>query len=149
MDYLLFARELFVKNFCVSIKAIQVRKLIIKETILFYILRLIPFYFIKNIPYIRCVYLLDNIYFSNYSNNFSIKPMFLTFELINNNEITSIKETIKKYNLSVPFWFLLSNEKLECYDKFKIKFLLKGSIINKEGNIDDYKDKLIEDLFQM
>jgi hypothetical protein len=75
--------------------------------------------------------------------------MFLSFELINNDEITSIKETIKKYNLSVPFWFLLFNEKLESYDKFKIKFLLKGSIINKEGNIDDYKDKLIEDLFQM
>jgi hypothetical protein len=75
--------------------------------------------------------------------------MFLSFELLNNNEITSLKETIKKYNLSVPFWFLLSNEKLESYDKFKIKFFLKGSIINKEGNIDDYKDKLIEDLFQM
>jgi len=149
MDYLLFARELFVKNFCVSIKAIQFKKLIIKETIFFYLLRLIPFYFIKKIPYIRCIYLLDNIYFSNYSNNFSIKPMFLSFELINNDEITSIKETIKKYNLSVPFWFLLFNEKLESYDKFKIKFLLKGSIINKEGNIDDYKDKLIEDLFQM
>ena len=67
MDYLLFARELFVKNFCVSIKAIQFKKLIIKETIFFYLLRLIPFYFIKKLSYIRCVYLLDNIYFSNYS----------------------------------------------------------------------------------
>ena len=149
MDYLLFARELFVKNYCVTLKVIQFNKLIIIDSIFFYLLRLIPFFFIKNIPCIRCIYLLDNIYFSNYSKNFSIKPMFLSFELINNDEITSIKETIKKYNLSVPFWFLLSNEKLESYDKFKIKFLLKGSLINKEGNVDDYKDKLIEDLFQM
>jgi hypothetical protein len=149
MDYLLFVRELFVKNYCVTLKAIQFKKLIIKDSIFFYLLRLIPFFFIKNIPCVKCVYLLDNIYFSNYSNNFSIKPMFLSFELLNNNEITSLKEIIKNYNLSVPFWFLLSNEKLESYDKFKIKFLLKGSIINKEGFIDDYKDKLIEDLFQM
>jgi hypothetical protein len=152
MNYLLYFREVFVKNFCISTRAVQINNIIIKDSLMFYLLRLIPFYFIKNIFYflnIKCIYLLDNIYFSNYSNNFSIKPIFLSFEILNNYETISIKETIKKYNLTVPFWFLLHNEKLQKYDRFKIKFLLKGSIVIKEGSIDEYKNKLIEELFQM
>ena len=152
MDYLLYIREVFINNFCVSIQSIQINKTIIKNSILFTLLRIIPFFIIKflfNFFNIKYVYLLDNIYFSNYSNNFSIKPMFLSFELLSSNEVTSIKDIMRKYNLTIPLWFLLYNEKLEAYDKFRIKFLLKSTITNREGSIDDYKDKLIENLFQM
>jgi hypothetical protein len=151
MDYLFFLRQLFINNFGVSIKSLQFHRMIIKNSVVFYFFRIIPFVLIKfiiNLLNVKYIYLLDNIYFSNYSNNFTIKPMFLSFELIKNNDsIISIKEIIKKYNLSVPLWFLLCNEKLENYDTIKIKFLLKGSIVNKEIIIDEFKDKLLEDLF--
>ena len=151
MDYLFFLRQSFINNFGVSIKSLQCQRIIIKNSVVFYFLRIIPFILIKfiiNLLNVKYIYLLDNIYFSNYSNSFTIKPMFLSFELIKNNDsIISIKEIIKKYNLSVPLWFLLYNEKLENYDTIKIKFLLKGSIINKEIIIDEFKDKLLEDLF--
>jgi hypothetical protein len=152
MDYLLFIRELIITNFGVSIKSIQIRKSIFQNFILFNILRLIPFYFMKmflNCLNIKYIYSLDNIYFSNYSKGFSLKPLFLAFELSNNEETVSIKETMKNYNLSVPFWFLINNEKLEKFNKFKIKFISNGTINTKEGLIDDYKNILIEDLFQM
>lgn len=151
MDYLFFLRQSFINNFGVSIKSLQCQRTIIKNSVFFYFLRIIPFILIKfiiNLLNVKYIYLLDNIYFSNYSNSFTIKPMFLSFELIKyNDSIISIKEIIKKYNLSVPLWFLLYNEKLENYDTIKIKFLLKGSIVNKEIIIDEFKDKLLEDLF--
>ena len=148
MNNLLYIRELFINNFCISIKAIQIKKFILKDSIFFYLFRLIPFYFIKKCINFNYIYLLDNIYFSNYSNSYSIKPIFISFELSNNDEIISIKENIKKYNLSIPLWFLLYNEKFENYKNFKIKFISKGTMITKEGCIDDYKNKLLEDLFE-
>ena len=88
------------------------------------------------------VFLLDNIYFSNYSNTLSLNPMYLLFEISNQNEITSVKDNLKKYNNSVPFWFFIYNEKLNEYTYFKIKSLFKTN----EGLIEDYKNKLIKDL---
>lgn len=141
MRCFLWLREVFINNFCVSIKAIEINKIIITNSIFLNLLRLVPFYIIKKLN-IKCIFLLDNIYFSNYSNTLSLNPMYLLFEISNQNEITSVKDNLKKYNNSVPFWFFIYNEKLNEYTYFKIKSLFKTN----EGVIEDYKNKLIKDL---
>ena len=80
MDYLFFLRQLFINNFGVSIKSLQFHRMIIKNSVVFYFFRIIPFVLIKfiiNLLNVKYIYLCDNIYFSNYSNGFTIKPMFL------------------------------------------------------------------------
>ena len=141
MRCFLWLREVFINNFCVSIKAIEINKIIITNSIFLNLLRLVPFYIIKKLN-IKCIFLLDNIYFSNYSNTLSLNPMYLLFEISNQNEITSVKDNLKKYNNSVPFWFFIYNEKLNEYTYFKIKSLFKTN----EGVIEDYKNKLIKNL---
>ena len=143
--YFISIRQFFVNNFCISIKSIEINKLFITNYILLFLIRLIPFYFIKTLK-LRCIYLLDDIYFSNYSENLSINPLTISFDLSNGIEIISVKENLKKYNFSVPFWFFIKNEKLENYSIFKIKQFVQGKIISKEGFIEINKDKLIKDL---
>jgi hypothetical protein len=114
MSYFVSIREFFINNFCVSILAIEINKKIITNSILLNLLRLIPFYFIKKLN-IKCIYLIDNLYFSTYSNALTINPMYLSFEVLNSGEITSVKDNLRKYNYSVPFWFFIQNEKLDEY----------------------------------
>ena len=70
LNYFISIRQFFVNNFCISIKSIEINKVIIKNYILLFLIRLIPFYFIKALK-LKCIYLLDDIYFSNYIENLS------------------------------------------------------------------------------
>jgi len=73
MDYYLYLRETFINNFNVSIKAIKIKKFIIKNYYLLFCFRFFPFYFFKLLIHfldklnlnIQYVYMIDNIYFSN------------------------------------------------------------------------------------
>jgi hypothetical protein len=141
MSYLVSIREFFINNFCVSILSIEINKKIITNSIVLNLLRLIPFYFIKKLN-VKCIYLIDNLYFSTYSNSLTINPMYLSFEVLNSSEITSVKDNLRKYNYSVPFWFFIQNEKLDEYTHYKVRNLFKSH----EGAIEDSKDKLIKDL---
>ena len=145
LNYFISIRQFFVNNFCISINAIEINKTIITNYILLFFIRLIPFYFIKTLK-LKCIYLLDDIYFSNYTENLSINPLTISFDLYNDSEMISVKENLRKYNFSVPFWFFIKNEKLENYSIFKIKQFVGGKLINKEGFIENNKDKLIKDL---
>jgi hypothetical protein len=141
MSYFVSIREFFINNFGVSILAIEINKKIIINSILLNLLRLIPFYFIKKLN-VKCIYLIDNLYFSTYSNTLTINPMYLSFEVLNLGEITSVKDNLRKYNYSVPFWFFIQNEKLDEYTHYRVRNLFKSH----EGAIEDNKDKLIKDL---
>jgi hypothetical protein len=68
--------------------------------------------------------------------------MYLSFEVLNSGEITSVKDNLRKYNYSVPFWFFIQNEKLDEYTHYRARNLFKSH----EGVIEDNKDKLIKDL---
>ena len=154
MDYYLYLRETFINNFNVSIKAIKIRKFIIKNYYLLFIFRFFPFYFFKllinflnkinfNIQY---VYMIDNIYFSN-NNVFTISPYLLEYDIYNNNNKLSLINKIKNYNLNVPFWFFKYNENLEEYSNFRIKYMIKGAIIDRYKSIKDHEEENLSSIF--
>ena len=155
MDYYLYLRETFINNFNVSIKAIKIKKFIIKNYYLLFIFRFFPFYFFKllinflnkikfNIEY---VYMIDNIYFSN-NNIFTISPYLLECDIYSNNDNKlSLINKIKTYNLNVPFWFFKYNENLEEYSNLKIKYMIKGGIIDRYKSIKDYDNEKLSSIF--
>jgi hypothetical protein len=157
MEYLVFFRELFVKNYGVSIKSIEINfRIKLKNSVFFYLLRLIPFsivkliidyinnYKISNIHYIYCM---DNLYFSNHLKSSMIYPLIFNIDMYNNEKYISIKDSLKKYNMSIPIWFFLYNEKLDNYTNYKIKYMLKGKVIEKEDVLDNIKNKLLKDFY--
>jgi hypothetical protein len=152
MDYLLYFRELFVKNYCVSITAIEVNNIRFKHSIFFYLFRIFPFSIIKflfelfdKIISFKYIYKMDNLYFSNHVKGITISPIILNLELFNNEEYKiSIKENIQKYNRSIPIWYFLYNENLQYFLNYKIKYISKAKIIEKEDTIND--NKLLKDL---
>ena len=155
MDYYLYLRETFINNFNVSIKSIKIKKFVIKNYYLLFIFRFCPFYFFKllidvlnkikfNIEY---VYMIDNIYFSN-NNVFTISPYLLEFEIYNNdNNKLNLINKLKQYDLNVPFWFFKYNENLDEYSNFRIKYMIKGKIINTYKLIKDYDNEKLSSIF--
>lgn len=148
--YLIILRELFMKNFGVSIKSLQYKENILYNNYFFYFFRLIPFYFIQkglNILNLKYIYTLDDIYFSNYDTP-RITPALLNVKIYNSEENTvDITDKYKKYNQSVPFWYLIENENISYFEKIQFKYFHRGKIENKEFNIQDIKDKLLHDIF--
>jgi hypothetical protein len=157
MEYLVFFRELFVKNYGVSIKSIEINfRIKLKNSIFFYLLRLIPFsilkfifdYFNNNkIINIHYIYYMDNLYFSNHLKSSMIYPLIFNIDMYNNESYISIKDSLKKYNMSIPIWFFLYNEKLDNYTNYKIKYMVKGKIIEKEDVLDNVENKLLKDFY--
>jgi len=156
MDYYLYLRETFINNFNVSIKAIKIKKFIIKNYYLLFCFRFFPFYFFKLLIHfldklnlnIQYVYMIDNIYFSN-NNVFSISPYLLEFEFDSNNDNNKLNliNKLKQYDLNVPFWFFKYNENLDEYSNFRIKYMIKGKIINTYKSIKDYDNEKISSIF--
>ena len=152
MDYLLYFRELFVKNYCVSITAIEINNIRFKHSIFFHLFRIFPFSIVKfffelfdKIISFKYIYKMDNIYFSNHVKGITISPIILNLELFNNEDYKiSIKENIQKYNRSIPIWYFLYNENFQYFLNYKIKYISKAKIIENADVINDIK--LLKDL---
>jgi hypothetical protein len=97
---------------------------------------------------IQYVYMIDNIYFSN-NNVFSINPYLLEFELDSNNDNNNLNliNKLKQYDLNVPFWFLKYNENLDECSNFRIKYMIKGKIIDTYKSMKDYDNEKLSSIF--
>jgi len=149
MDYFVYLRDLFVNNFSVSLKSVEYKKYKFINTYLFFILRLIPFYFLKslfNFIGVKYIYLMDNIYFSNYCNN-KILPIIISVEASDHFTKLDITSIIKKYSYTVPFWYIIENEHLKEFKKFQFKYFAKSKLEIKLFNKDIIENKLIQEIF--
>jgi hypothetical protein len=156
-SYLIGARNFIIENFFVSIKAIEYKKYKFINSYFFLLLKIIPFTFMKIfLNYLNCkyIYYYDNIYHSNYIHTFSLRPSILSFKVSNNEseseKLIDEKEYVKKFKLyqfSIPFWFFIYNEKLENYTNFEIKYFSKGKIVDTSYKFEDFKTKLLIDIF--
>ena len=148
MNYFVYLRDLFVNNFSVSLKSVEYKKYKFFNTYLFFILRLMPFYFVKtlfNFLGVKYIYLVDNIYFSNHCSN-KILPIIVSAEAsdLTKKDITSI---IKKYSYTVPFWYIIENENLKEFKNFQFKFFAKSKFEIKLFDKDMIENKLIQEIF--
>ena len=157
---LLPIREFIINNFCVSIKSLQINKTIINKSVFLYLFKLVPFFILKrgldcfNIKYI---YLMDDLYFSNYSKEVKITPVFMSLNgyqsnELENNELLSedkinLLDSFKKYSSSIPLWFFLENEKLDNINTIQMKYFSKGKMNTKDISIDMYKDMMMSEMF--
>ena len=157
MNSFLSIREFIINNFLVSIKSIQINKTIIKYNILFNLFRLVPFFILKkifNYFNVKYIYLMDNLYFSNYSNEIKFVPSLMNFQggnsetdkLLEDDRINLI-DSYKKYNSSVPLWFFIENEKLKNINMLYLNYFSKGKINKKEFIIKDNDEVLLSDIF--
>ena len=161
MNVLLSIREFIINNFFISIKTLEINNIIIKNNIFFHLFKIVPFCFLKigfNYLNIKYIYFMDNLYFSNYTNEVKISPILMAIYGINSNikdeeneQLLKNKENlldkIKKYNFSVPLWFFIENENIINFDSLELKFFSKGKLTNKILSIKEYRNKMISDIF--
>ena len=159
MNVLLPIREFIINNFFISIKSLQINKTIIKNNMFFYLLRLVPFFILKvvfNYFNVKYIYLMDNLYFSNYSNEIKFSPILMSFygytsinetDKLLDDDKKNLVDSFKKYNSSIPLWFFLENEKINNINMLYMKYFSKGKMIEKDFIIKDNEDKLICDIF--
>jgi hypothetical protein len=160
MKSLLPIREFIIKNFLVSIKTIQTNKIIIKHNIFFYLFNLIPFFILKrlfNCFNLKYIYLMDNLYFSNYSNENKTSPVLMSFhggyskdletDTFLQDDRINLMDSYKKYNSSVPLWFFIENEKIKNITILYMNYFSKGKMNKKEFIIKDNKEVLLGDIF--
>jgi len=147
MNIFIQIRDFFISNFSVSIKSLQIKKINIRSKLLFLLLKLIPFYFLKtifNLFNIKCIYLMDNLYFSNYLSDITITPVLITIESDTN---ISLMDNIKKYNFNIPISFFLENENLKTINSIRLRYFHKGKMNTKEYSLYNTEDKLLSDIF--
>jgi hypothetical protein len=97
---------------------------------------------------------MDNLYFSNYSNEIKFVPSLMNFQggnsetdkLLEDDRINLI-DSYKKYNSSVPLWFFIENEKLKNINMLYLNYFSKGKINKKEFIIKDNDEVLLSDIF--
>jgi len=157
MNAFLSIREFIINNFLVSIKSIQINKTIIKYNILFNLFRLVPFFILKkifNYFNVKYIYLMDNLYFSNYSNEIKFVPSLMYFQGGNSetdifleDKRINLIDSYKKYNSSVPLWFFIENEKIKNINMLYLNYFSKGKINKKEFIIKDNDEVLLSDIF--
>ena len=146
MDIFIQIRNFFISNFSVTIKSLQIKKIIIKNRLLFILLKIFPFYFLRflfNLLSIKCIYLMDNLYFSNYLSEIIITPVLMTIE---SDENINLMDNIKKYNFNVPIWFFLENENLNNINSIKLRYFHKGKMNTKDYSLYCPEDKLLSDI---
>lgn len=149
MKYLIPIRDFFVNNFNVTLKSVEKNNYKLFNTYFFNIFKIIPFFLIKNlfnILDIKYIYLIDNIYFSNYG-NFRITPILLKAFVFNDNNKTNILDNITNYNGTVPLWYIIKNEELNKFQKIEFTYFSKGKMINKSFDLIEINDKLLYDIF--
>jgi len=87
---------------------------------------------------------MDNLYFSNYTEDLKISPIFLS---IKTDKDLSLIDNFKKYNYNIPIWFFLQNENLNNVNYLNIKYFQKGKVNEKNIDINESKNKLLQDIF--
>lgn len=144
-------RDFLYYNFGVSIKDLKYKNKDFSNKFIFYFLKLIPFYFLlKIVNYfdIKIIYETDELYFSNYDTLSHIYPVILEFDQVIGNQRISLITQIKKYNGTVPFWFILRNE--NCYNTvFDIKYLKHGRMVKKSIYLNRDDNRLLHDIYYM
>ncbi len=100
---------------------------------------------------------MDNLYFSNYSKEVKITPVFMALNGYQSNELESnellsedkinLLDSFKKYSSSIPLWFFLENEKLDNINTIQMKYFSKGKMNTKDISIDMYKDRMMSEMF--
>lgn len=146
---MLAIREIFIKNFNVTIKSLEYKSIKFYNNSILYFLSFFPFSFITLICYlinIKYIYKLDKIYFSNYNNNFRILPFIDTIYIYNNNENKKLIY-INKYNYSIPWWFIIEKENLNEYENIEFKYKSKGKLEERKYKINDLENKLLYEIF--
>jgi hypothetical protein len=146
---MLAIREIFIKNFNVTIKSLEYKSIKFYNNNVLYFLSFFPFSFITLICYlinIKYIYKLDKIYFSNYNNNFRILPFIDTIYIYNNNENKKLI-SINKYNYSIPWWFIIEKENLNEYENIEFKYKSKGKLEERKYKINDLENKLLYEIF--
>jgi hypothetical protein len=149
MNYFVYLRDLFVNNFSVSLKSVEYKKYKLINNYLFFVLRLVPFYLLRmlfNFLGIKYIYLVDNIYFSNYCNN-KILPIIINAEANNSFIKKDITTIVKKYSYTIPFWYVIENENLKDFEKFQFKYFTKSKYETKIFDKDIIQNKLIQEIF--
>jgi len=171
MNILLPIREFIINNFFISIKSLQINKTIIKNNIFFHLFKFIPFFFLKilfNFFNIKYIYLMDSLYFSNYSNEVKVSPVLMSFhtyqstneenkilekdKLLEKDKILeedkiNLMDLYKKYNSNIPLWFFFENEKIININILYIKYFSKGVMNVKEITFKDNEKLLLTDIF--
>jgi hypothetical protein len=145
-------RNFLVSNFFVNINTIIINNKYIhidNYFLLFFILKLIPFYFYKSISKnydINFIYSYDNIFnITNIKKNY-ILPIIINYTFINDTKIFNFNQ-IKFYNSNIPFNYIIDKYNLHDFNQIKINYLYENKSINKILYINEYKDKKIYDLF--
>jgi len=147
MEFFIRMRDLLITNFSVKIMTLQYKDLIIQNNILFFLLRILPFTLLKfffKLNQVKYIYYMDNLYFSNYTEDLKISPIFLS---IKTDKDLSLIDNFKKYNYNIPIWFFLQNENLNNVNYLNIKYFQKGKVNEKNIDINESKNKLLQDIF--
>jgi hypothetical protein len=104
---------------------------------------------------INYLYKIDNIYFyEDYTNNNIICPIILSAKITTYNEQTELDNkidiinNISKYNLSVPLYIFIYNEKINNINNIEFKIFKSGKIIDIIINYNNNKYKKIYELIQ-
>lgn len=156
MDYIFTLRQFCVNNLGGTIKAVEIYNYKLSNSYLFYIFMIIPFFLLKClfiIFNIRYIYLLDNIYLSNYG-NFRIIPIIINVVVFNEDNIfneyddkTNISTNIKNYTGNIPIWYIIENENLNEFQKIKFKFFSNGKMEDKIFNLTEINNNLLYEIF--
>ena len=152
MINLINLRDLVISNFGIEIYGLVFKNnnIFYTKNILKYIFYIFPFSLFNYIRFIKIIYKKDNIYYITNSNLYIITPIILnfTFNNSNNDETIDMTSRIKYYNSSIPFKFIIENNKLNKFNILNIKYISKGTTNNKIMYIDDCNNKLLYELFK-
>ena len=148
--FMMKCRNFFIQNFFVNvicsikseknwyINRIITHKYNFYSRIIRVLLRLVPFFIIKHVfNYFdkNVIYQIDNIYYISNCHQNRISPIIMNLEFINENNkhpnICNLTNKIKFYNSSIPISFLIKQYNLESYNLIKLKYLKKGTFIEK------------------
>lgn len=152
MNFVLPIRELIVKNFKITLKSIEINDYRLYNSYYLYFFRIIPFFIIKLfffLFHIKYIYLLDNIYFSNYG-EFKFYPTLLSVYKYNDdnddNDKINITNNMVKYNGTVPIWYIIENENLYSFKKIEFKYFFKNKIETNIFNLNEISNNLLYDI---
>ena len=151
INYLILMREIIVKNFIITLKSVEIKNHRLYNTYLFYFFKIIPFFIIKfffSLLNIKYIYLIDNIYFSNYG-EFRISPTLMNVYVFNDDteQKFNITNNILKYNGTIPICYIIENEKCYTFQKIQFKYLSKGKMESNIFNLTEINNKLLYDIF--
>ena len=150
MNFVIPIRELIVKNFKITLKSIELNDYRLCNSYYLYFFKILPFYIIKLFFFlfqIKYIYLLDNIYFSNYG-EFKFYPTLLSVSVFieDDKDKINITNNMSKYNGTVPIWYIIKNENLYLFKKIEFKYFLKTKIETNVFNLHEINNNLLYDI---